>query len=214
MKVSEVIDFAVSGELAPLGVADIGTSSPESRANTKKIIGYLNQGLIELYKRFTLATQSITLETVVDGTSYDMGTDFMYITRAVGDDPNQTEIPVNDEKSDISIFTPTPFQLIVGNNPLSTNEDIKKITNINITYIAMPSLMETTLDVVPLPYQYLEALVNYMAYKAYGALSGSIKEDNNTYYNRFQASCNKLKSAGLMSDDYNHNTKLYDRGFV
>jgi hypothetical protein len=210
MKVSDVINFAITSELKQLSVANIDKTNKDRSANILALISYINQGVIELYKRFGLATQSATLNNLYDGASWTMGEDYLYITYAKGNDDDESEIPINDEDADMSLFTPAPYQLF-----LSQDEDlVTTITEINITYMAVPPLLTKETDIVLLPVQFLEALLNYMAFKGHSSLSAQPNQDNNTYYQRFEASCQRIKNDGLNTIDNVSNEKLGDRGFV
>ncbi len=211
MKVSDVINFAITSELKQLNVANIDRTNSDRGANITALISYMNQGVIELYKRFSLATQSATLNNLYDGASWTMGEDFLYLTYAKGNDDETSEIPINDEEADLSLFTPAPYQIFLS---WDSDFELSGLTEIYITYIALPALLEKENDVVLLPTQYLEALLNYMAFKGHSSLSANPEQDNNTYYQRFEASCARIKRDGLTTIDNMGGTKLVDRGFA
>lgn len=208
MKVSDVINFAVTGELRPLGVADIDNANADRSSNINSLMSYINQGVIELYKRFGLSTKEQVLTSVADGTSYPTTDDFLYAIYAIGDDENEVEVGINDETSDFSIFTNTPFSIL-----LKYDEEIySDLTQVTVTYAAAPALVTKETDTVLLPYQFLEALINYMAYKAHSSLIATPQGDNNTYYRRFEASCARLINDGIINLDNGTNNKLNQKG--
>ena len=66
-----------------------------------------------------------------------------------------------------------------------------------------------------MPQVYNEAIYNYMAYKAHVSVKGDMKEENNTYYLRYQESLRNIRLLGMVnSDNLDSNVKLTDRGFV
>ena len=209
MKAEDIINFAVHGELKQLSISNISADNADRVENIAAIISYINLGIIELYKRFGLATQSRELTDLTHGFSYTMEDDFLYITNCTGNDEAETDIPLNDETAALSVFQPTPYQLYIA----KTDEADERITSIFVTYIAVPALIKSSKDVIPLSYQYVEALLNYIAYRGHAAVSGNTNEENNAYYLRFEASCNNITNDGLITPDNQSNNKLDDRGF-
>ena len=70
-------------------------------------------------------------------------------------------------------------------------------------------------DFIDLPQVYNEALFYYIAFKAHAAIKGDMKEENNTYFLRYQESIKNIRLLGLKSsDNLDSNVKLDDRGFV
>jgi hypothetical protein len=58
-------------------------------------------------------------------------------------------------------------------------------------------------------------MLNYASYKAHSSISGDIKDENNTYYLRYEASCKQLVTSGMWgSNEIEYNSKLEDNGFV
>jgi len=210
MLVSDVLNFAVRGELKQLAISEINAADVNQAENIATLISYLNLGIIELHKRFPLITQSQTLTNTVNGANYTLTDDYLWLVYAEGNDTNETEIPINDENATFSIFEPAPYQLyIYRDNTLNTD-----ITNINITYMATPPLLTDTSDVVPLQYQYIEALLLYIGARAHTAKSGLPNEENNTFYQRFEASIKRIKNNGNSIPDNQSNWKIYWRGFA
>ena len=210
MLVSDIINFAKTGELKQLSIAEVEASDANQAANIEAMISYINLGVIELYKRFGLATQSQTLTEVVNGSSYTMSDDYLYLTYAIGNNTEETEIPINNEFATMSLFEPAPYQIFV------TKDDVlhADITEVYITYQATPVLLTATTDSVALPYQFIEALLLYMAVRAHSALSGLPNEENNTFYQRFEASCARITKNGMFTADNQSNYKHWMRGYA
>lgn len=214
MRVKDVITFATTSELKQLSVAQVAPDDANRSSNIKALIGYINQGVIELYKRFALSTQTQTLANLVDGASYTMASDYLHLryARAVyTDNPDyKPDIPINDEFSDISLFTPTPFTITVTKD----DEKYANIGSATIVYTAIPALVTQENNTIPLAYQFLEALLQYMAYKAHSSLpQNNNAENNNIFWLRFEAACRRIEREGLYTQDYNSNYKLCSRGY-
>ena len=57
--------------------------------------------------------------------------------------------------------------------------------------------------------------LKYAGYKAHSAISGDMKDENNTYYMRYESSCKQLINSGMWgNNEIEVNTKLTDNGFV
>ena len=100
MTVRQVIDLAKASELTGLPAA----------SKDETVLGFINLGVLELYKRFTLSVEEwiIALE---DGQSYYTAPeDFMWIIAAYGevgmDSVQEVNVlPVNEEDNPLSINT-------------------------------------------------------------------------------------------------------------
>ena len=96
MTIRQVIDLAKTSELANLSIGN----------KDEIVLGYINLGMIELYKRFNLRVEEwvVALEDNVD--IYTTPSDFMWAIAAYGEvTDNQTdsvnELPINEEDKKI-----------------------------------------------------------------------------------------------------------------
>ncbi|MHB8098070.1 MAG: phage adaptor protein [Sulfuricurvum sp.] len=217
MTATEVISLARVGELLQL--------SPTIKEDAT-VLGFINLGLLEIYKRFTIKTGEalITLRSpktiyLLDGTDPDVSITepYFYLISAYeeGEDRNDYTtddklVPINSEDDIYSINTISYDRVQI---PLVTDGSI-----ISLIYAVKPT--KVTLgdlgNELPLPDQFVEALLNYIGYRAHGSMDGNIQTESNTHYMRFEASCNKIKELGVGtgSDDLDMNTRLSMRGFV
>lgn len=215
MKAKEIMELSVSGELKQLSVAKIASNDADRTANVKALLGYINLGVTEIYKRFALATQSQTLSNVVDQASYTMTDDFLYLTYAsavIPDDPDyKPDVPINNEFADFSLFTPSPYQIFVTKD----DEKYVDITEVIITYAAAPAFLTNENQTVALPLQFIEPLLHYIGYRAHSSLPNNENEDNtNRFLRRFESSCLRIEREGLYTRDNGSNYKLNSRGYV
>jgi len=209
MLVSDVINFAVNGEIANLSVAKVGDSDPDRIANEAKLLSYINQGIIALYTKFGLAHQSRTLDNVVDGASYTMPADYINLIYAVDNQVEPMEIPINDEFAEYSIFEPAPFSIFVVKDDLK----YELSSEIYITYQAVPPLLTATTDVVALGYQFLEPLLMYVSYKAHSPTDAASQQNQNNHFIKYLGACKEVRSMGLTTADNQSNYKHDSRGF-
>ena len=210
MLVSDVINFAVSGELKQLRLSYVDVADSDQLTNEATLLGFINLGLIEIYKRFALKKVTTQLTAVVDGASYVQGDDFLYLHYACGADEAETEIPNNNEFATMSIFENEPYTLSFVKDDVLHSD----ITEVNITYVATPALLTATTDVVPLKFQYIEPLLQFIAYRAHSSLIAIEGTDNSTYFKRFEASVARIRLAGVETPDNQSNYKLWQRGWA
>ena len=217
MTATEVITLAKAGELRQL--------SPAIVDNNGVLLGFINLGMIELYKRFALKTDEAIITLVdgktvykLDGTDTDvsMGEPFMYLIAAYEDgsendyNASALSIPINEEDNIYSINTVSYNSVQI---PLITQG-----AYISLIYAAKP--IKLTLDTlnneIDLPDQMIEPLLHYIGYRAHGSMDAKIQTESNTHYMRFEASCNKIKELGIgvSPDDIDMKNRLSLKGFV
>jgi len=209
MTAQDVINLAKNAELKQLAIKD----------DELAVLGYLNLGLLELYKRFPLeeAEAMITLKDgktsyKLDGTDLDVAMDpnkeLLIITGAYELNAKGLPIPViiNDEDNALSI-----------NTPLFNVVEIPAVAAgvlISVIYRVAPKFLTALTEVVPMPPQLLEALLNYIGYRGHGSINGELKTENQSHYVRFENSCKRVALDGLITTDDLISKKLYNRGFV
>ena len=202
MTIRQAIDLAKSGKLKNSNIVNDDVA----------ILGTLNLGLIEMYKRFPLRVDEaiITLrdaktEYKLDGTDVDVslptGSRFMWVVAAYQEvedaiDENKVtteQIPVNEEDNPLSVQTVSwdTIQVPVTNSG----------AYISVIYAAAPDLLVAADldDALPLPPQMLEPLLEYMCYQANSTLDAEI--DTDKYYQRFEASCSRIEMRGMTTSD-------------
>ena len=204
MTVRQVIDLAKASELNGLGKA----------STDEVVVGYINLAMIELYKRFGLRNKEWMIE-LVDGVDiYTMPADFMWAVAAYGEvDIRSTEIvnqlPINEEDNPLSVNTVSWNKLQV---PVAVSG-----AYISVIYVASPDVytVNELEEVLDLPPQMLEALLAYVGYKGNSTIDSGVQTEDNAWYIRFEASCNKIREYGVMtSDDMYMNKRLSTRGYV
>jgi hypothetical protein len=219
MYVSDYLSHLTKGDIKNLYVSDIGTGTPTAaqQANIDILISYLNLGNLELHKRFALIQKEYVLTDVTHNSLHSVPTDFMYAISATF--PDGEEVAINDDKKrivddvdyNVSILFPSPFKILVKGKD---TEDPAR-DDISIVYVATPPTVSLTTEFIDLPQVYNEALFYYIAYKAHSAIKGDMKEENNTYFLRYQNSIKDIRLLGLKSsDNLDSNVKLDERGFV
>lgn len=204
MTVGQIIDLAKYGELNGLNVS----GKPEI------LVGYLNLGVLELYKRFQLKVEEFLIE-LQDGVDiYTLPSNCMWIIAAYGEVPIDSVesvniLPVNEEDNPLSINT-------VGWNKVQVPVSVAG-AYVSIIYVASPDVYTVSEleEEVSLPAQMVEALLMYMGYRANSSIDTGVQTEDSIYYQRFEASCEKLRQYGMVnSDDMFMNKRIVLRGFV
>lgn len=204
MTIRQVIDLAKTSELANLSIGN----------KDEIVLGYINLGMIELYKRFNLRVEEwvITLEDNVD--IYTTPSDFMWAIAAYGEvTDNQTdsvnELPINEEDNPLSINT---VKWNKAQIPLSiAGAYVSVIYAASPVYYAMTDL-EKEID---LPIQMIDAMLAYIGYKANSTIDSGIQTEDSVWYAKFEASCARLEEKSMHnSNDMFMNKRLDTRGFV
>ena len=226
MKVSEYIDYLTTGECSKLAIASVGdmsaNPSPVPTAvqiiNQNKFINYINLANLALHKRFHLVKRTYEMDNPLAEEEFALPSDFLVPIHAYYTSDYE-EVPIKDESvklvSDVdehvSILINEPFKAIIT----GTDSESPKRAQILLKYAAAPKKAKSTYADLKISEVYTEALINYSAYKAHGAISGDMKDENNTYYMRYEASCKELINSGMWgNNDIEVNTKLEDNGFV
>ena len=204
MTVRQVIDLAKASELTGLPAA----------SKDETVLGFINLGVLELYKRFTLSVEEwiIALE---DGQSYYTAPeDFMWIIAAYGevgmDSVQEVKVlPVNEEDNPLSINT-------VGWNKVQVPLSVTG-AYVSIIYAATPEVYSVTdMDkTVNIPPQMIEALLAYIGWRANSTIDTGIQTEDTVWYNRFESSCSRLEVKGFINaNDVVMTNRLNMRGFV
>ena len=204
MTVRQVIELAKASELSGLGIV----------SKDDVILGFLNMGVLELYKRFTLKVEEylITLEDNVS--IYKMPDDFMWLVAAYGEVDVRSPmlvnvLPVNEEDNPLSINTVSWNKVQV---PVSSYGSY-----ISLIYVASPTMysildLEETID---LPAQMLEPLLSYIGYRANASIDTGVQTEDSAWYIRFENSCTRVRTEGMMNNnDMFTNGRIDTRGFV
>ena len=228
MKVYEYIDFLVNGDCAKLPFSNVGdmTANPAVAptaiqiVNQNKFINFVNLANLALHKRYHLSKQNFELDLPEDGLEFTLPTNFLvpihayytsdYVDVSIKD--SYTNV-VSKVDTAVSILIPEPFKAVIK----GTDSHIDKAdhTQIILQYAAAPKKAANTFLDLGVSEVYTESLLHYAAYKAFSSISADIKDENNTYFLRYEASCKQLVNSGMWgNNEIEFNNKLEDRGFV
>jgi len=233
MLLSEIFEYLSYGELSQLALGSADDGGIQSK-DYPKVISYINLALIELYKRFSLREKQLIIQLddsitdyklhndyavsntesaepikyIIDTAQVPFTNDVLQIERIKNADDE--EFVLNDLDEDLSLYTPT-YDII----QISYPEDE---TTMTVTYRAYPdkiSLQGTSPSgtEVALPEQLLEALLAYVAHRAYGSMQTTEGAQGTTYYSKFLAAVRTVKETGGILEINNSNHRLDSNGW-
>lgn len=224
MKVSEYIEYLISSECGKLAIADVGDMSlnPDvdptavQLINQGKFINYINLANLAVHKRFNLVEKTVELDSPRDGEEFNLPSDFLVPISAyyaADNDPvtikDKSVKMVSAVDTAVSILLPESFKAVIKGT------DSESRSQIIMNYTAAPKKATKAATDLKVSEVYTEAILNYASYKAHSAISGDIKDENNTYYLRYEASAKQLVNSGMWgNNEIETNYKLEDNGFV
>jgi len=198
MKASEVIQYAKNGELKQLHI----------KSDDSVVISYINLGIIELYKRFNLSIKVEVLKTLPDIKVYTLrNTDInmvLTIYDSTGKKLEYKRLPA-DDLYDITQLNLTTF---LFKNP--------KDEEVLFLYKASPPVIEAVSDNIEIPYDMLEALLNYIGYKGqtYMNKQNNVQVPSINFFDMFEKSCYELTQLGYKMDFSDMEKDIRTKGFV
>lgn len=193
LTVQEIIDEADDVEIRHL----------QDKEEADTIIKYINQAVLEIAKEFTILTKPYDLELNESQTMYDLPDDCLVVAGVFDEGGNR--IPINDENTKESVFTPDNMTLLVP-----YPEDGAFLT---IVYSARPPKAETVNDTIRVSHTFLLPILSFIGYRASKAI-GTSDEGVKANLNEFYGMLEKIKDNGSINmDDVNSQT-FCQRGFV
>lgn len=234
MLLSDVFDHLTYGELSQVAVGGRDSGGVQLE-DYPMVISHINMGVIELYKRFPLKLSQVIIQLYSEIGTYYLDSKYaesntsstepkkyimdgvqpfdndVLIIDSVYDEDGQ-ELPLNEEEMTYSVFTPTYNSIQV---PFSDEANA-----INVVYRAAPARISksitdpTTVD-VEIPYQLLDPLLLYIGSRVHSSLNlDNASAEANNYYQKFEASCNKVLELGLSIVNQHTNVRLWRDGWV
>ena len=223
MKLSEIFDHLSSGELSQVF---LGTSQDDEllEENYSKLVSHINLGLIDLYSRFALKIERISLVTDPTAMLYKLAVpNLLKIEKVMALDGQ--ELPVNNGVVRYSCTTPAMDTLRFPKSVVEQSPDLPywlKTTQFEVTYRALPvkiapvnGIIDPPSIEVDIPYSHLTALLYFVASRVNNPL-GMVNEfhSGNSWAAKYNNECARLLAQGLEIDPMQDNDKLSSRGFV
>lgn len=232
----ELFTLLATGEFSNIALSRNSTGGI-NEAEYPKIIGHINLALVEIYKRFKLMENELTLHISPEQALYYLRTDRLVVTT-----PNTTEyIELTSGQTDLNIVEVTGIFDADGNELIINNRyttpsiqqqamDILKISklteamSVNVVYQAFPGkiVLDDAFDVetytLPISDVILEAILYYVAsriYKPSGANNSTANADKSiSYQQQYELSCQKIDLFGLGIQNCDSEDTFEARGWV
>ena len=222
MLLSEIFEQLSYGELAQLNLNGDSDTPGISDANYSRVIASVNMGLTELHKRFLLKEREVEIAVTTGITTYSLNglTDLAKVEKVyafVGGE--YTELDLNKQQDGYGLpeygARTTDFETLVISPELKT-EVLKVIYRATHPKIVKEVGYFDPADVsVALPYDYLEALLYYIASRLLTPLSMDPRfHDGNNFTTKFEQSCLQLEARSLKVDQHADNQRLCRNGWA
>lgn len=234
----DLFTMLATGEFSNISLSRNSTGSI-NESEYAKVIGHINLGLVEIYKRLRLMENEVTLHAVPEVTAYYLREDRIAPLAQISSQ-RYIERPENYEGL-LNIIEITKVFDTIGNELtlnnrfatpaiLQTSTDTLKITKLdvaqtfNVVYQAYPSeiILDDDFDpvncVLPIPRTIVEALLFYVAYRVYkptGANNSTANADKSaSYQQQYELACQKLELYGLNIQDCDQDNTFTSNGWV
>ena len=221
MKVSQFISMVRDNELSNISATGF---------TDQRIINNMNLGIIELSKRFRLATKVESIRTSPYTHMYSLRhTDVINILE-IYDSKGKTLVPqqvLDDEDYDYRLLSSNSFLLkrkVDYTEGITYTkfkgdqvENIQKIEvpdfELVVVYSAVADPIETVEDNLTIPVLFVDALMAYVGYKAASTLGANATTDNNNTWKRFEYCCSLISNSSYASDEAIVLNSIQSKGF-
>lgn len=204
MKLSMIFDALASGELHNLYLSEDATSIREDKKEI--VLRAINLGLNDLYHRFTLKVKTKEIETKTDKLDYSItDPEFIEIIHLHWLD---SELLVNHDyyQKDVRTF--------VIDKALSDNQIIQVVYKAKHRHLTQDDIVNNT-D-IELPMAYLNALLYFIASRAYTSIVNQLDGDlneSNRYAQKYMAEIQMLENQGVDVNEFEQMNVFHQRGF-
>lgn len=235
MQVSTIIEYVANGDLKQTALSDIGTKDSRldmQQRNLDTLVGFVNQGVLELYKRFPIKVNidDVTLYAPTSADDPIVTPDnalelVNVITSNVDAVPEGNlvaggvAVPMDDFDIEYRYNNKT-YEGIYGKTlAVNTYLILGKVPAEGVTvqfhYKSAPELLRHN-SVLPLPAMYQEALMNYVAYRGFSTVQSvtPVGDTGLNYKKKFEDSCLRIEQNTATLYEWANPKRLTQRGFV
>lgn len=223
MKVSQFLSFVRDSELSNLS---------SNSFTDDRLISFMNLGIIELSKRFRLATKVETIQTSMYTYIYTLRNSDVINILDIIDSTGKSLIPQklsDSENYDYKLMSSNSFLLkrkfdYVDSITYTTNRGGDKIENLQdvpapdhslvVVYSAIADLVTDEEDDLPIPELFIEALMSYVGYKSYRTLGANGQNDSSEKWKVFEYCCSLVTNSSYAGDDTILGNSVQSKGFV
>lgn len=222
MKVSQFLSIVRDSELSNLS----SNSFTDAR-----LISFMNLGIIELSKRFRIATKVETIQTSMYTHIYTLRHSDVINILDIIDSTGKSLIPqrISDsENYDYKLMSNNSFLLkrkfdyvdSITHTKVKGGEleDLQEVQapdlSLVVVYSAIADLIIDKEDDLPIPELFIEALMSYVGYKSYRTLGVDGQNDSSEKWKVFEYCCSLVTNSSFAGNDTILGKSVQSKGFV
>ena len=222
MKVSQFLSFVRDSELSNLS---------SNSFTDDRLISFMNLGIIELSKRFRLATKVETIQTSMYTHIYTLRHSDVINILDIIDSTGKSLIPQrtsDSESYDYKLMSNNSFLLkrkfdyveSITHTKVKGGEleDIQEVQapdlSLVVVYSAIADLVTDKEDDLPIPELFIEALMSYVGYKSYRTLGANGQNDSSEKWKVFEYCCSLVSNSSFAGNDIILGNSVQSKGFV
>lgn len=222
MKVSQFLSFVRDSELSNLS---------SNSFTDDRLISFMNLGIIELSKRFRLATKVETIQTSMYTHIYTLRHSDVINILDIIDSTGKSLIPQrtsDSESYDYKLMSNNSFLLkrkfdyveSITHTPVKGGEleDLQEVQapdlSLVVVYSAIADLVTDKEDDLPIPELFIEALMSYVGYKSYRTLGANGQNDSSEKWKVFEYCCSLVTNSSYAGNDIILGKSVQSKGFV
>lgn len=222
MKVSQFLSVVRDSELSNLS---------SNSFTDDKLISFMNLGIIELSKRFRLATKVETIQTSMYTHIYTLRHSDVINILDIIDSTGKSLIPQrtsDGENYDYKLMSNNSFLLkrkfdyvdSITHTKVKGGEleDLQEVQapdlSLVVVYSAIADLITDKEDDLPIPELFIEALMSYVGYKSYRTLGVNGQNDSSEKWKVFEYCCSLVTNSSFAGNDAILGNSVQSKGFV
>lgn len=222
MKVSQFLSIVRDSELSNLS---------SNSFTDDKLISFMNLGIIELSKRFRLATKVETIQTSMYTHIYTLRHSDVINILDIIDSKGKSLIPQrtsDGENYDYKLMSNNSFLLkrkfdyvdSITHTKVKGGEleDLQEVQapdlSLVVVYSAIADLITDKEDDLPIPELFIEALMSYVGYKSYRTLGVNGQNDSSEKWKVFEYCCSLVTNSSFAGNDTILGNSFQSKGFV
>lgn len=222
MKVSQFLSFVRDSELSNLS---------SNSFTDDRLISFMNLGIIELSKRFRLATKVETIQTSMYTHIYTLRHSDVINILDIIDSTGKSLIPQrtsDSESYDYKLMSNNSFLLkrkfdyveSITHTTVKGGEleDLQEVQapdlSLVVVYSAIADLVTDKEDDLPIPELFIEALMSYVGYKSYRTLGANGQNDSSEKWKVFEYCCSLVTNSSYAGNDIILGKSVQSKGFV
>ena len=222
MKVSQFLSFVRDSELSNLS---------SNSFTDDRLISFMNLGIIELSKRFRLATKVETIQTSMYTHIYTLRHSDVINILDIIDSKGKSLIPQrtsDSENYDYKLMSNNSFLLkrkfdyveSITHTKVKGGEleDLQEVQapdlSLVVVYSAIADLITDKEDDLPIPELFIETLMSYVGYKSYRTLGVNGQNDSSEKWKVFEYCCSLVTNSSFAGNDAILGNSVQSKGFV